>query len=152
MTDLALIHDPNNYSPLFDLSILGGEIVTDNGLYTAVVLSLFLDKRASPDEVEDDDLRGWWGNQFNDDDDEYGSFLWLLKREKQKEEVAGLAEDYALDALAWMVEDGIVSNAVVVTEWVERGVLGMVVKLKKPNGDEISFRFNNLWNEVLNAG
>ncbi len=59
---------------------------TDAGLETAVIISLFTDRRAGENDelpATETDRRGWWGNTLQDADDEIGSKLWLLCREKQ---------------------------------------------------------------------
>ena len=44
------------------------------------------------------------GSYFQDP--EFGSRLYLLKRSKSTQRTAGLARDYCLEAVAWMVESG----------------------------------------------
>lgn len=83
-------------------------IERDDGLESAVYLSVGLDARAKPgDEVDDpNDLRGWWGATYGLP---VGSRLWLLRRKKRTQATLDLAADYTKEALKWMVEDGIVS-------------------------------------------
>ena len=68
MTDLALHFAPGAWSA--DLSILGGDLATDDGLRTAVIISLFTDARARADDPlpeADADRRGWWGDCGSDE-------------------------------------------------------------------------------------
>lgn len=83
-------------------------LATDHNLETAVLLSLWTDASARPDDVipdGTDDRRGWWGNWQAPEDIELGSRLWLLAREKSTEETRQRAEEYAAEALAWMLDD-----------------------------------------------
>ena len=65
-----------------DLAVnASGALAEDDGLQTAVVLSLFLDARARPDDGAEGHRRGWVGVAFTPED-RVGSRLWLLKREK----------------------------------------------------------------------
>jgi phage gp46-like protein len=105
-----------------------GAIAGDDGLTSCVILSLFLDARARPDDELPDsaggDRRGWLGDAFAATD-RIGSRLWLLTRAKQTEETRRRAEDYAAEALAWLVEDGLATSVSVTAEWVAMGLLGL---------------------------
>jgi phage gp46-like protein len=114
MTDLALHFDNDAWSA--DLAILNGNLAADDGLRTAVIISLFTDRRALDDDVlpVGDDRRGWWGDCANDDpNDRIGSRRWLLVREKATDAVATRARDYDREALAWLVTDGIAASVAV---------------------------------------
>lgn len=95
-----------------------GMTALDGGLETAVILSLYSDRRAA----DGDDLqigasrRGWWGDSLADDGDQWGSRLWLLDRSKSTEETLELAKLYAEEALAWMLEDGIARRLQITVE------------------------------------
>jgi phage gp46-like protein len=107
---------------------------TDNGLRNAVIISLFTDRRAVPDDrlpAEDGDRRGCWMDMF--DDHVKGSRLWLLDREKQKDDVPQRAEIYSKEGLAWLIDDGVASSIVVDAEWLHRGVLRLRVVIALPD-------------------
>lgn len=94
----------------FDLNLKDGDFEADEGLETAVAISLFSDKRVSEEELPQgqESKRGWWGDMFSEiDRDQIGSKLWTLAREKRVIETLRRAEDYAKEALKWMLEDGI---------------------------------------------
>ena len=114
-----------------------GALAGDDGLETAVVLSLFLDARARPDDGAEGHRRGWVGDAFTPEDRQ-GSRLWLLRREKQTEETRRRAEDYANEALAWLVEAGLATSLSVSAAWVARGVLGLAVSIATAGGIETS--------------
>ena len=91
--------------------------MTDN-LSRAVVISLFTWQRASQsDEVDNDQRMGWWGDTFAENKgDKIGSKLWLLLRQKITDETLNRAQEYAFDALKWLIDDGICSDITVNVE------------------------------------
>ena len=111
-----------------DCGMEAGDLVAEGSLRTAVILSLFLDRRADDDDIlpnGSDDRRGWWADTVapmtdygigggSASGDHIGSRLWLLSREKQLAGVLERARHYAEEALTWLVEDG-VATAVQVT-------------------------------------
>lgn len=59
MADIAVVWDQGCGS----LQLNGADLLTDNSLLTAVIISLFTDRRAlDSDEIPDGtrDRRGWW--------------------------------------------------------------------------------------------
>ncbi|NHQ81547.1 hypothetical protein HA051_08165 [Chromobacterium vaccinii] len=75
---------------------------------SAIVLSLFCDSRALPDDRQSDP-RGWWGDVLASVPyDRWGSRLWLLaQRAKHTPQTLRDAVHYAREALQWMVDDGV---------------------------------------------
>lgn len=77
-------------------------------LACAVVVSLFSDARARPEDAWHGDPRGWWGDELSDiDEDETGSRVWLLSRLKNVPDTLRRAEEYARECLSWLLDDGI---------------------------------------------
>jgi phage gp46-like protein len=110
MTDLALQFDSTSWSA--DLALVDGALATDDGIVTAIVISLFSDARARADDPipVGSDPRGWWGDAFGDDpSDRIGSRLWQLARGKAIETTALAAHETVREALAWMIADGVAS-------------------------------------------
>lgn len=145
-----------------DLQEFGGDVLItsadterDDGLQTAVILSLFTDRRCDPDDLppEENDLRGWWGDVVPPvDGDQIGSLLWLLKREKQLASVVAKARDYAQAALQWMIDDKIASKVDVEAAIIRRGVLGIGVTITRPRGAQVSFRYDYAWQAQASGG
>lgn len=126
----------------------GDDFDTDAGLETAVIISLFTDKRAGEhDELPatEEDRRGWWGNSLQDPDDEIGSKLWLLRREKQLPEVFRRAEEYALDALRWLIRDKVSSRVEVKASNPRTGWLLLDIWIYRPTGDKLNFKYDYNW-------
>lgn len=132
-----------------DLSIAGADLATDAGLYSAIVVSLLTDRRARADDAlpsGDRDRRGWWGDTLAaQQGDQVGSRLWLLAREKQLTSVLARAEEYAGEALAWLVEDRIARSVQVTAEVTRPGMLGLLVQVTRPAGDVVEHRFSHVW-------
>ncbi len=134
-----------------DIRVEGGDLASDGTLRTAVVLSLFLDARAKDDDEIPDgsaDRRGWWADAYGQLPDTIGSRLWLLSREKQLASVLARAKEYAEEALAWLVADGVARSVLVTPEITRQGVLGLLVQIERPDGSRLEYLFNNLWEGV----
>ena len=133
-----------------DIREIAGDIETDTSIRTAVVISLFTDRLANPDDelpAGDSDRRGWWGDLLPEiDGDKIGSRRWLYVREKQTPETAEKIREADQEALEWLIDDGIATA--VITEWIARGVLAEKIVITKPDGDLVNFRFNQLWENL----
>lgn len=136
---------------LFDLSVQSSDLEKEDGLETAVIVSIFTDARADVVELPpgETDRRGWFGEEFGDViGDKYGSKLWLLDREKQTEDVRMRAIEYAKEALQWMIDDGVADSIDVDCQFPARGVWQITVTIKKPNSGE-AFKFSSAWGQAL---
>lgn len=142
--DIALKYDAD--AKVFDLAIVDGDLATDTSLETAVLLSLYTDRRALDEDVlpdEGSDRRGWWCDAYSDRP--HGSRLWLLSREKELEEVLRRAEDYAREALAWVIKDGIASSVDVEAIHLRRGVLQLIVGIQRSSSTVLETRYEYVW-------
>lgn len=144
--DIALVIDGTRAQ--LDIAVDGGGLLSDEGLRTALLISLFTDARA----LDDDELpagetrrRGWWGDLLGAAGDRIGSRLWLLAREKQTEATRRLAEDYAAEACRWLIDDGVASRIDVAAEWLGTGRLGLAVTVWRPGTAPETYRFDDLW-------
>lgn len=131
---------------------LDADLATDEGLMTAVMLSLFLDRRAEPDDKPPSgdarDRRGWWADQFAVvPGDRYGSRLWLLARAKRTNETALRAKEFIREALAWMIDDRVAAGVDVTTEVTSTALL-YTVGLQRPGRDPVFFRFAHTWDHL----
>lgn len=129
-----------------------GTLEFDEGLETAVVISLFTDRRAEPGDIENpEDRRGWWGDTFPDiPEDKIGSRLWLLGRAKTTEETLELAKLYDEEALAWLLEDRVASRVTATPFFQDRGagqkILCHRIEIVRP--DQPAVRFIRTWDET----
>lgn len=150
MADIALIY--NNDTSRFDIALDGSDLQTDDGLRTAVLLSLFCDASAQGDEPQmdqKDNHRGWWADQYAIITGErFGSLLWLLDRSKRSDETATLAKSYIETALQWAVDDGVVERVQVDVAWISSTALAVAIAMRRPDGKVVDFRFDNLWDAI----
>lgn len=142
---IGLTYD--NATQLSDLTRDGKNLVTDEGLETAVLLSLFTRRRAlDSDELPDPgggDQGGWWGDRYSEvEGDLLGSRLWLLARSKSSQDVVNRARVYSEEALQWMVDDGMAKSVEVETER-QGDRLAFKVSIQKPN--ELLSRWVATW-------
>ena len=131
-----------------DLGITSNDLVTEDTLRTAVLISIFSDARVSLEEMPDGEptRRGFWGDAL-EENDTFGSKLWLLAREKKTEDVLDRAREYVTEALSWMVDDGIARELQIDTAWTPEGFLGISGKVYRPNAE--TFQFDTAWNAEL---
>lgn len=144
MSDIALILKEN----CFDLNIVVEDLEEDNGLETAVAISLFTEKRVNEEELPalETDKRGWWGDMFPQVDlDKIGSRLWTLERAKTTTDTLRRSEELCKEALVWMLEDGLASAIIVQSEYNSSKQLIINIEITRP--EEESERFSVLWDE-----
>ncbi|WP_368565484.1 phage GP46 family protein [Pseudoxanthomonas sp. UTMC 1351] len=143
--DLRLVYD--NHVGQGDLVLSGADLAIDTGLETAVIISLFTDRRA-PEEttVPDGQRRGWFGDAYNADTvDQIGSHLWLLSREKRTAQTLQRARDYTYEALAWLVTDGVARAIDVQAQYVGNEQLQLLIEIARERHPPAQFRFDAFW-------
>lgn len=154
MNDIKLRIDNESYGSTIDFSVVNKDLELEAGLKTAVIVSLFTDKRISPLEAwtADASLRGWYGDALNEiEGDLWGSKLWLLDRGKQTQETLTLAEEYTKDALAWMIEDGVAASIECEPSFSASGFILLKITITKPDGASLDYTFDYAW-QAENAG
>ncbi|MDP3329426.1 phage GP46 family protein [Parvibaculum sp.] len=132
-----------------DLVNTGSGLARDDTLATAIIVSLFTDARARPDDIlpsGESDRRGWVGDTLSEDGDRIGSRLWLLRRAKQTEETRRRAIDYAREALAWIVKRGLARTIEVSAQWIGRGLLALSIAIVMPGSQ------TETYSHIVSAG
>lgn len=122
----------------------GTGLVAGQDLYTAVLISLFSDAEAGPDDIFPDgsgDPRGWWGGAI-------GSKLWLRARSKATPTILALVKTDIAQALQWLIEDDVVAAIDVVTEFTRPSILGAQVTFRRRDGARAALSFSRLWETV----
>jgi len=119
-------------------------------LVRAVVISLFTWRRASPDDLINDEERyGWWGDSYPSiADDRIGSRLWLLRRVKLTAATRRDAEFYAREALQWLLDDGQVLDVEILSEQADVNRLNLRVILTAVTGSRLEINSNQLWQVI----
>lgn len=137
--DLALKFDINDG---FDIQFGDEDFLIDNGFETYVLMCVFSDARIVDSELPLGELtkRGWWANDFSEiENDNFGSKIWTLLREKKTNETRKKWEDAVLESLQIMKNDGIASNITVTSEYDFLNRLILEVVIEKPSGENSQF-------------
>jgi len=120
-----------------DVAIVNRDLERDDGLETAITVSLFTNRRADDeDELPDADgsREGWWADALLSNGDKIGSKLWLLGRGKFVDSLLVDAEQYATEALQWLLDDGVAGSVNVVVERVTEQVFVDIDGIKRVDG------------------
>jgi phage gp46-like protein len=129
----------------FNLVFENGDFKADDGLETAVIISLWTDARADETELPDgiETKKGWWGDMFPVvEGDQIGSKIWLADRGKQTNDTLALLENFSREALLWMLEDGVAAQIETASEFNGRGQAITNIVITRPTGDQDKFAAN----------
>jgi phage gp46-like protein len=152
MSDFSFTIQP--FKNTADIEIEAGDFKTGNDLETAVLVSLFSNRRATDDELntfargnsKPELNEGLWIDTYRTDI-QYGSGFWLLYRENKKQETLSRFEDYARQSLQWLIDDGVAlsvdSDAVFDGER-----LILAVTITRQNDAQLLATFDFAWNEL----
>jgi phage gp46-like protein len=140
-----------------DFQLVQNDLTSDEGLETAVAMSLFLDRRADDSDqlpATHTDARGWWADEFPPvPGDLIGSRLWLLARETNTASVLQRANQYTKEALQWFIDDGVASEVNVTVTNPSGSQLVIAVSITRPGSSQAtSFLYNYNWAEQLAQG
>jgi len=127
---------------LYDISILNGDIETEDSFDTPIITSLFTEARAHHDEVVTPERRRGWIGSHNSSFI-LGSTMWvygqLRNRQVELNELAGVAR-LALDHFK---EDGRAIN-VSSSIAVEGNLARLSIRIERPN-NRVDYRYYELW-------
>ena len=139
------------YGGYGDWAVKNGALQSENALHTAAIIILGTDARAPDDlPVDDDDQRGWWGNDivFEDEpDQDIGTLFWTLERGVLNLQTELLAQDYLSAGFQVLVDQGAVAEVAVTTSRDEqRGVLSAQIVMYGQKGNKMyDQKFDFLW-------
>ncbi len=161
MTDLALAYSVENGTCDF-VQLPNGDLALDDGLYTAVLVSLLTDAVANPDDAIPDrtgNRRGTWmdiplASASNAQTRRpLGSRLWLLNRAKATQETRLRAQEYALEALQWMIDDNVCQKIEAAGVFVtyNQMVLSVTLTRQIAGGQPVSTTYDRVWTATLAA-
>ena len=129
-----------------DFALTGQALDMGLELQTSILISLFSDRMANVGDVipAGTDPRGWWA------DDAIGSRLWLLSRAKQTQETLQRAYDYIVEAIQWLIDDGVVARFDVMCQWVRASFLGAQIVAYKQDGTQLmTGKYVYAWNGTI---
>jgi len=145
MTDITTHWNPSTGQG--DWVVAQGDLATGDDLQTAIFISLFSDRQArADDDFEGDDRRGWWGDTGSDYP--IGSRIWLLRRQKLTLAVANKAIDYAVEALQWLIDDGVIASLSVNSQIVYPSRLTLEITYQKPGQTSNTVNYFWVWEKM----
>jgi phage gp46-like protein len=120
MADILL----NNDAGYHDISFTNGDFTLTNGMETALLMSIYCEKRASESEIPAPEMRrGWWGNTvLGFGNYEIGSKIWLLEQARKDNITLGLSRTYSADSLQWLIEDNLAKDVTVDSSFIAGGI------------------------------
>lgn len=148
MADIRLAYNPEIME--YDIFINDEDIETGDDIETAIIISLFTWRRANPDDKLDSGQSrfGWFGDKIGGNDKfPLGSRLYLLARKTITPQTMREAEEFASEALKWMVEDKVVSSISCASERVSNERVDLRITYTR-DGISKEKRFNDLWQQI----
>lgn len=169
MSDIAsfMIRDEKTGDMRVDWLMDGADLANEDGLASAVLISLFTDRLAEADDLVPGaapsdragppDRRGWWGDMPADPSASSGppvltgSRFWLRAGWPANAQTLRRIELDAREALKWLVDDGVAQNIDISTQWAERDViaLSVVISQRAASGRTRLFEFDYVWSPTL---
>ena len=131
-----------------DILLGDRDVIQDEGLETAITISLFSDRRALDDDILPDDSgdkRGWFADGLLNDNDFIGSRRWLLRRSKLTEENIRKLEEYDTEALKWMIDNGVASAVTVIVVRIDMVSISETITIERPEGRPQTFKYFFNW-------
>jgi phage gp46-like protein len=139
-----------------------GGLAAKAALHTAVIISLFTDKRIPKDHplfylVEDGDQRGWHGDgvdvRADLHEEEMGSLLWIFERAHLNEDIRRWVELIAYEALLPLIKQGAATRIDVQAEAqfaINRVNLGVQI-YGRDGSRTYDYKFEDIWAQTTNA-
>jgi phage gp46-like protein len=125
-----------------------GDIVTKDFFDTAILMSLFCERRAGPSEVpESHRRRGWIGNESTPGF-EIGSKVWLYEQERVTRSIFNLLSQEAFNAFEWFIDDGFVIS-IKTNVGLNNGSVELTVEFKR-SGAKVETKNYTLWENTGN--
>lgn len=123
-----------------DLEIVGSDLAIDYGLVSTIHAMLFTDAREDETQLErGENPRGYWADAPGE---RWGSKLWRLERAKRIPATLTLARQYAQEALARLVAEGIASSVTTEAEFgADRQTLLLRVTVTRSTDE----RWSDVW-------
>ena len=145
--------NPTNTVVALQVHALGLEAT----LQTAILISLFTNKRAGKDialPLGQDNRQGWVGAAFTRDalGEDWGSLLWTIYISKSTTQILERARFYAQEALAWLVRDGLAERVLVDAEWHGKLSQRLALRVQLYQGVNQKPIYDVLWGTSLARG
>lgn len=132
---------------IYDFQIdADGDIKTTDFFDTAILMSLWCERRANSSDMPiNNTRRGWIGNE-SFENFENGSKLWLYEQARITRDTLNGIETAVSNGLQWFIDEGIATNIEVSTELQNSKILLLVI-IERPNSN-VDRRYYELWNNT----
>ncbi len=131
------------------------DAVQDMTLDTAILLSLFTNRRAGDEDElpQQGDKQGWLGTEILDnlypEELILGSKLWLLQRSKIKPDTLSKAKEYAEECLQWLITFNVAERVDVIVSRVNMEMVSIQIDIYRPDDDQLSYRYYYNWEQQV---
>jgi len=134
-----------NSDGLFDLVVEGADFAPVDGLETSIANSLFSDRRADESRQQNPRYRrGWIGDIFGAEEGNLiGSQLWTLDQARLTQSTINDARLFAIEALNWMITDGVAQTVDVIVEQGSPREITIAVTFTTTSGEVKTYEY--LW-------
>lgn len=143
--DACLLESDNS---TYDIQLgSDGDILTQDFFDTAIIVSLFTERRANESEVLDPALRrGWVGNESTPGF-EQGSKIWLFEQARITRSVLNGLSTAVKDALEWFVDSGFADSIDAVEVTATTTGITLSTNIRRPNS-QVDRQFFTLWDNT----
>ena len=148
MFDIKLIEQSNL---AYDVEFENGDFKIDDGLETALIVSLLSDRRADESQIFQPELRrGWIGDLVATlPGYKFGSHIWLSEQSRLTQETLTTIQDASEKSLDWMLSIGLILNVEAKASIVVKdSTVLLIVSVTSPDGS-VSKKAFNLWKRTI---
>jgi len=141
-TDAVLAADSTG---LYDFSLdASGDILTEDFFDTAILMSLFCERRAIASEMPASHLRrGWIGNESTPGF-EIGSKVWLYEQSRLTRATLNGINSVIKESLQWTIDDNIALEVAASSTLSRNNSITVEVTITRPNS-KVEKRYFELW-------
>jgi len=134
----------------YDIEVENGDFVIDDGLETALIVSLLSDRRADESQVVQPEFRrGWIGDLVaNLIGYKFGSHIWLSEQSRLTQETLNSVQDAAEKSLDWMLSSGLILKVVAKASVTSSSSILLNITVTSPDGS-VSIKAFNLWKRTV---
>lgn len=147
MLDIKLVQQPDLS---YDLEFENGDFIIDDGLETALVVSILSDRRADNSQVSQRELRrGWIGDLVTTlPGFKLGSHIWLSEQARITQETLTTIQDSAEKSLDWMFSAELITEVEARASITTKSSILLLITVTSPNGS-VSTKAFNLWKRTI---
>ena len=147
MLDIELVQQPDLS---YDIEFENGDFKIDDGLETALIVSILSDRRASESQVFQPELRrGWIGDLVTTlPGYKLGSHIWLSEQARVTQETLSTIQDSAEKSLNWMLSASLILKVEAKATITSKDNILLTITITSPDGS-VSIKAFNLWKRTI---